>query len=231
MTNGANTTTITSSATGTFNLILPIAQGSSGAVLSNDGSGNLSWNYVPRLYYALQGILNDYTTIMTDASNPGIGTILPINSLTSGNSSILRKSVKKEYSFPGVTSFRSNDNMICPSTGWYQISCSLFHPYSQLIGGIDNQSGMGNFRVGIKFTAPTIDSIVEHGYIDTNTDGVYSYGSKGGAPDVCSYNGTMFLEVNDKFEFRYEGGDNKTNQDILVRITIMKLTDGTTGTT
>jgi hypothetical protein len=229
MTNGAHTTTITSGATGTHTFKLPSAQGSNGSVLSNDGSGNLSWNYVPRLYYALQGILADYDTIRTDMNEPGACTILPIKDLVSGNPNQLYQSALKEYVFPGTTSFRNNNEMTCPSTGWYQISCSLFHPFYKLQGTITTQAGMFNFRVGIQFTNPSSNQI-EHSYIDTNQQVEnYTYTSGSGAPDVCSYNGTLFLVTGNKFNFMYDG-QNQNNQDILVRVTIMKLTDGTVGT-
>ena len=187
--------------------------GSTGYILSNDGSGSISWiPNLPQLYFAMQGWFNDMTFIYIDITD-GLGRLLDINSIATvgltDSISVLKNTGYKEFNDYG---FRNVNTMTCPESGWYKISCVLFHPYFALEGS-NNQSGEGDFTVGILFTGGTR---VEHGYQDTNT-------GFPGTPATCSYDATIYLIKGSTFQFRYEASDN-TIEDMLVRISIIRYT-------
>ena len=236
----SNTTSIKSAATGSnHTLILPTSQGFSDTVLANDGSGNLSWNKrVPRLYYALQGVLNNITlsNAIPIYNGTGIiplgppGTILPVSSCYTGATGATGiagytgpvygggSSEFKEYE----PSIRNGNLFTIPETGWYEITCYAHHPPYPIIppdGNAqgdttvsifpDSISGLGNFTLGIFFTG---SQRAEFSYQDTNQ----------GAPETTTFCVKMYILGGSPFNFVYEA-DNKSYQDILLRISIIKL--------
>ena len=230
----SNTTSIKSAATGSnHTLILPTSQGFSDTVLANDGFGNLSWNKrVPRLYYALQGVLNNITlsNAIKIYNGTGIiplglpGTILPVSSCYTGATGATGiagytgpvygggSSEFKEYE----PSIRNGDLFTIPESGWYEITCYAHHPTYPIIppdgnaqGDSWTTSGLGNFTLGIFFTG---SQRAEFSYQDTN---LY-------APETSTFCVKMNILGGSPFNFVYEA-DNTPAQDILLRISIIKL--------
>ena len=160
----------------------------------------------------MQGWFNDMSFTYVDITN-GLGRLLEINTIaTTGltdSISVLKNTGYKEFNDYG---FRNVNTMTCPESGWYKISCVLFHPYYPLQGD-NNQGGEGDFTVGILFSGGIR---VEHGYQDTNA-GFYV------TPATCSYDATIYLIKGSSFDFRYEASAN-SDEDMLVRISIIRYT-------
>ena len=160
----------------------------------------------------MQGYFNDSSLSGTSIYEIGsIGTVLNIRGLTGlTGDSVLKNTGYKEFNNYG---FRNGNKMTCPASGWYIISCVLFHPRYELVGA-GSQSGLGNFTVGILFyNGLTPGTQVEHSYQDSTMN----------TPDTCSYYGTIYLVKDDIFEFRYEAS-NLASEDMLVRISIIRYT-------
>jgi hypothetical protein len=161
----------------------------------------------------MQGWFNDMTFVYTDITD-GLGRLLDIDSIATvgltDSISVLKNTGYKEFNDYG---FRNGNTMTCPESGWYKISCVLFHPYYALQGS-NSQDGEGDFTVGILFTGGTR---AEHGYQDTNAGIMHQ------TPATCSYDAIIYLTKGISFEFRYEASNN-TNEDMLVRISIIRYT-------
>ncbi len=215
---------------------MPTRQGVSDTVLANDGFGNLSWNKrVPRLYYALQGVLNNITLASSSVkifngdevtTSKAPGTVLPVSSCytlvqgTTGYEPTVYGGGSAEFK-EYEPSIRNGDLFTIPESGWYEITCYGHHPTHLIIppsgnaqgDGLsiyyDSTSGLEDFTLGIWF----IDSYrAEFSYQDTNAL----------APETATFCAKMYILGNKPFNFVYEA-DNKSAQDILIRISIIKL--------
>jgi hypothetical protein len=121
---------------------------------------------------------------------------------------------------------KSGNIFTCPAngTGWYQISYYLHHPELDMLKGSESdQNGLGQFTIGIRFINT---ETIEYTALDRNM----------GSPDTCNYIATVWLVANDRFEFIFSTGPTTwlttdgLNEDYLVRISILRLTNGTGNT-
>ena len=243
ITNGSFTTTITSAVTTNHTLKLPAIQssGPTGYYLSNDGSGNLSWTFVPQLYYALQRTFIDLdlnsTPFSTSKDIPSLETynVLPISSEDKvgavggglGNPPVDTGITDTQLRMTDYDPFRirqSDSSIRIPSNGWYQISYYLHHPKRNIATTPANVStdgqdplggGLGNFTIGLLFNSGKIEYAMQ----DLN----------GGTPDTCNYIATVWLVANNTITFIFSTNaiTRTDNQDFLARISIIRLTDGT----
>lgn len=177
-------------------LKLPSAQGSKNSSICNDGSGNLTWVVGPRLEWAIQGALLDYSF--------GDKTI-EFTSLQSATGSY----AITKYEFNSY-SWRSSNTFTVPSgqTGWYRIQLHLYHPTSNM-SGTSSQSGLGEFKVGIKFSSVTNATL---GIWDNNS----------GRPEISEIDITRYLSAGNSFEFVMESASN-SNEDCQIHASIMRL--------
>jgi hypothetical protein len=202
--------------------IILIPQGSIGTVLSNDGSGTLTWDYVPRLYYALQRTFINYNVTSSNITLGATGatganfTILPFSSQVEAAGIVDDQLKKVEYNYFNMRKQGVDDILTCVETGWYQISYYLHHPSINMNATSDGQEGLGSFTIGIKFS-----DRVEYTTQDLN----------GSTPDTCNYIATLWLTNNDVFEFVFQTESSISwapdSEDFLVRISILRLTNGT----
>lgn len=209
---------------------MPTSQGFSDTVLSNDGFGNLSWNKrVPRLYYALQGVLNNITLASSsvkiyngdeETTSDPPGTVLPVSSCYTGSTGTVYGGGSAEFK-EYEPSIRNGNLFTIPESGWYEITCYGHHPTHLIIPpsgnaqgeglgySYDSTSGLEDFTLGIRFT----ESLrAEFSYQDTNPY----------APETATFCAKMYILGNKPFNFVYAAA-NKSAQDILIRISIIKL--------
>ena len=142
---GSTTGTLTVEAnanTTDHTLIMPATQGSASTVLTNDGSGNLSWTAAgggsgggsnTSLVWAIEGRVNLPTTT-TSITQLSLDLQDPSGSINYPNMYSLQ-----EYG----AIHRSGNVITVSSTGWYEIKLTMSHPAAAIItaGGTQQSSG------------------------------------------------------------------------------------------
>ena len=118
---------------------------------------------------------------------------------------------------------REVNTLTCRKGGWYQISYYLHHP-SLNISGTDSQDSLGTFTIGILFTCIVTDAIT--GISSTLKHIEYTNQEISRNPSTCNYIATVLLIPGNTFEFVFSttsGWGSSTDEDYLVRISVMKL--------
>lgn len=181
-----------------YQIKMPDAQGGASTVLTNDGSGNLSWGVGgggganQALIWAKQG----YVDLATQPTS--VGTV-PIDSLSNPNSTVYGGMTSQEYG----ASNRSTNIITIPTSGWYSIKFFYSHP-ALAIDGTGAQQGLGS------------DCKV---YIKINNLNWEPFGSEDSAAGVSESSAVVmerYLVANNTVEFGWEFGSSQPNEDFFV---------------
>ena len=180
----------------------PATYGTSGQVLQTDGTSALTWSTPVSLKFALQGAILSTTV--------GTSFVIPLSSVADASSSSYPKLNLASYD---PDSMLSNNVITIQSSGWYQINIFIHHT----INGIDGtgaQEGLGESEFRIRFNGATTD----YGEFMNSTD------SEPGASETVSYTAIVNLSTNDYFDVVMTNTTAQTNEDLIVRMGIIKLT-------
>lgn len=145
------------------------------------------------LEWAAQGAL--------DNIDPGTGNFtVPISAMITGYSITLVET--------DIYGWRSGDTLTVPAgkAGWYQISFGIDHPTDE-IGGSANEA-LADYNVGLR-----LNSRVEK----------YSADSNSSLPETGGFSVPIYLNVGDTIEFIINADTSHTNEDFLLRASIISL--------
>lgn len=192
--NAADTTT-------SYGIKMPNAQGSSDAVLTNDGAGNLTWGLGnQKLVWAIQGVLNLSPT-------PTSATIIPLNTLVDGSASTNYPNLfsLQEYN----SAVRAVSTMTFPNTGWYQIRCGYIHPANSIIAGGTQQSSGTQNRLYLVFNG-VVGNIVP--FDQEESSGNVQYANQGTLTKYCLSGETI--------RFYWDFQNNVWNEEFFISASI-----------
>jgi hypothetical protein len=200
---GATSGTLTvqpAATTTSYTVTLPSAQGAANSVLTNNGSGTLSWGAPFRLAFATQGVINDYA-VTTTASE------IPLDSLVDGSASTTYSGglAKVEYD---PNTIRSGNVLTLPTAGWYQCNVWVCHPLNPILGA-NAQDAIGNFSIRINVNNATGTSY-QSGAPDTAT------GVNEGVSGVM----TRYFAAGTTIRYIWDFTTATSNEDFIVSIAI-----------
>lgn len=185
-------------ATTNYQIKMPDAQGAASTVLTNDGSGNLSWGVGgggganQALIWAIQGYV-DLPSQPTNVAN------VPIDTLSNPGSTVYGGMTFQEYG----ASNRSGVVISVPTNGWYSIKFFYSHP-ALAIDGTGSQQGLGG-------DCKT--------YIRINGLNWEPFGAEDSAAGVSESSAVVmerYLLTNNTIQFGWEFGSSQPNEDFFI---------------
>ena len=185
----------------------PATQGSTDTVLTNDGSGNLSWATASGgssgslLKFALQGAIKNITASSSF--------VIPFSSVVDASSSSYGKVNLVSYDPDGIL---SNNVFTVNSSGWWHINIYIHHT-EQNMDSNGQQNGLGTSEFRIRFNGAT----TAYGEFMNSAD------SENGSNETCCYSAVVNLNANDYFDVVMLNSTTQTNEDFIVRVGLMKL--------